>query len=167
MYILSTSETKTIQQAIAILDSHIESKEKKSIDSAKSAREYLRLKFSLREITSFGGILMDQQHNPIEYTEFFQGSVTECRVHPREIVKACIQCNAATIILAYHFPSGYANEVSQVTKDTVKALMKILKIIDVRVLDVFNIGNDEILSFAEQGLIFSDNSLLNYEISCQ
>ncbi len=167
MYTLSISEAKTIQQAIAILDSHIESREKKSIDSAKSAREYFRLKFSLREITSFGGILMNQQHNPIKYIEFFQGSVTQCTVHPREIVKACIEHNAAIIILAYHFPSGYAGSVTQVTTDTIKALTKILKIIDVRVLDAFNIGNDEILSFAEQGLIFSDNSLLNYEISCQ
>ncbi len=55
-------------------------------------------------------------------------------------------------IIAHNHPSGIA-EPSQADRSITKRLQESLALVDVRVLDHFVIGEDEVVSFAERGFI--------------
>jgi DNA repair protein RadC len=60
--------------------------------------------------------------------------------------------NAAAVIFAHNHPSGVA-EPSQADKRITERLCEALALIDVRVLDHFVVGDGEVTSFAERGLL--------------
>ncbi|MEB0178429.1 JAB domain-containing protein, partial [Undibacterium sp. CCC3.4] len=73
-------------------------------------------------------------------------------VYPREIVKAALHHNAASVILAHNHPSGNA-EPSDADITLTKTLKQTLSLVDVRVLDHFIVANPNVYSFAEHGQI--------------
>jgi DNA repair protein RadC len=73
-------------------------------------------------------------------------------VHPRQVVKRALYHNAAALILAHNHPSGIA-EPSQADEQITLRLKEALALIDVRVLDHFIIGEGQVVSFAERGLL--------------
>lgn len=100
----------------------------------------------------FSCLFLDNQHRVIAYEELFQGTIDGAAVYPREVVKRCMQLNAAAVIFAHNHPSG-VNYPSSADIGITKKLKEALGLIDVRVLDHFIIGDGEPLSFAERGLI--------------
>jgi DNA repair protein RadC len=73
-------------------------------------------------------------------------------VYPREVVKAALKVNAAAIIFAHNHPSGVAVP-SKSDELLTQALKQALALVDVRVLDHFIVAGNNVLSFAERGLI--------------
>ena len=73
-------------------------------------------------------------------------------MHPRDVVKQALNYNAAAIIFAHNHPSGVA-EPSAADQYITQQLKQALHIIDVRVLDHFIIGDGQITSFMERGLL--------------
>ena len=80
------------------------------------------------------------------------GTIDGASVHPREVVRKAIARNAAALILAHNHPSGVA-EPSQADRRITERLQQALDLIDVRVLDHMVVGDREVVSFAERGLI--------------
>ena len=68
------------------------------------------------------------------------------------MVKRILQYNAAAVIFAHNHPSGIA-EPSQADIIVTKKLTAVLKLIEVRVLDHFIVGDGYGISLAEQGLL--------------
>ncbi|MDH5473000.1 MAG: DNA repair protein RadC [Gammaproteobacteria bacterium] len=99
----------------------------------------------------FAALFLDQRHRVICYEELFTGTIDGASVHPREVVKKALSCNAAAIIFAHNHPSGVA-EPSSADERITRRLKDALSLVDVRVLDHFVVG-DEIVSFAERGLL--------------
>ena len=95
---------------------------------------------------------LDIQHRLLRYEELFFGTIDGASVHPREVVKRVLHHNAAAVILAHNHPSGIA-EPSQADKHITQRLKSALMLIDVRVLDHMIVGDQEVLSFAERGLL--------------
>ena len=60
--------------------------------------------------------------------------------------------NAAAVIFAHNHPSG-VSDPSQSDKRITERLKSALSLVDVRVLDHFIVGDTEVFSFAEHGLI--------------
>jgi DNA repair protein RadC len=73
-------------------------------------------------------------------------------VHPREVVKRALHHNAAAVIFAHNHPSGVA-EPSHADRAITIRLRDALALVDVRVLDHFVVGDSEVVSFAERGLL--------------
>ena len=73
-------------------------------------------------------------------------------VHPREVVKRALAHNAAAVIVAHNHPSGVA-EPSRADRHLTDRLRDALALVDVRVLDHLVVGDGEIVSFAERGLL--------------
>ncbi|MCH8258310.1 MAG: hypothetical protein IIA75_10500, partial [Proteobacteria bacterium] len=73
-------------------------------------------------------------------------------VHPREVIIRALENNAAAVILAHNHPSGVA-EPSQADQRITDRLISALQLVDVRVLDHMIVGEGEVLSFAERGLL--------------
>jgi DNA repair protein RadC len=99
----------------------------------------------------FACLFLDNKHRVIKYEELFFGTIDSSTVYPREVVKRALQHNAAAIVLAHNHPSGVA-EPSQADQVITHKLKQALKLIDVRVLDHFIVG-DEVVSFAERGYL--------------
>ena len=100
----------------------------------------------------FACLYLDNQHRLIEYKELFRGTIDGASVYPREVVKLCLQLNAAAVIFAHNHPSGI-NEPSQADRQITDKLKQALALVDIRVLDHFIIGDGEPFSFAEHGLM--------------
>jgi DNA repair protein RadC len=96
-------------------------------------------------------MLLNTQHQLIEYRELFFGSIDSASVYPREVVKTVLEVNASAVIFAHNHPSGIA-EPSESDKRITKRLKDALALIETRVLDHIVVGRDSV-SFAERGLL--------------
>jgi DNA repair protein RadC len=91
----------------------------------------------------------------INYTDIVYNSkycLYGASVYPREVVRRALVHNAAAVILAHNHPSGVA-EPSQADQRITQRLMAALDLIDVRVLDHMVVGDSEVVSFAERGIL--------------
>lgn len=80
------------------------------------------------------------------------GSLNQAIVHPREVFKTACLSNAAAILLVHNHPTGDPNPSSEDIAIT-KRLKESGDILGIRVLDHIIVGDDEFLSFVEQGLL--------------
>ena len=115
-------------------------------------RDYLRTKLGVLEHEVFAALLLDSQNRLIEYAELFRGTLAQTSVYPREVVKIALTQNAAAMIFAHNHPSGVA-EPSRADELLTQTLKQALSLVEVRVLDHFIVAGDQILSFAERGLL--------------
>jgi len=123
-----------------------------ALTSPAMTREYLKLKLAGLEHEVFFVIFMDSQHQVIAMEALFSGSIDGASVYPREVIKRCLQLNAAALLFAHHHPSGIP-EPSDADIRITKRLTQALGMIDVRVLDHVIVGNPRIVSLAERGLL--------------
>jgi DNA repair protein RadC len=135
-----------------ILESRLSRPEPTTFSSPDETRQFLKLKLGEAEREIFACLFLDNRHRLIEYQELFYGTVDGASVHPREVVKAAMKCNAAAVILAHNHPSGVA-EPSRADDAITQRLKDALALVDVRVLDHLIIGSDEPVSMAEMGLL--------------
>ena len=122
------------------------------LSTPRDTRIFLKLKLAELERETFAAIFLDNQHRVIMYEELFFGTIDGSSVHPREVVKKALSVNAAAIIFAHNHPSGIA-EPSQADLRITERLKSALLLVDIRVLDHFIVGDPEIMSFAERGLL--------------
>lgn len=123
-----------------------------ALTSPRMVSDYLRIKLTALEHEVFAVLMLDAQHRVIEYKEMFRGTVTQTSVYPREVVKETLAHNAAAVIFAHNHPSGVA-EPSQADELLTRTLKQALSLVDVRVLDHFIVAGDDVMSFAERGLL--------------
>ncbi len=121
-----------------------------ALTSPEYTRRFLTAHLRHHPYEVFACLFLDNRHRVIRYDELFFGTIDGASVHPREIVRRCIQHNAAAVIFAHNHPSGIA-EPSRADRDLTSRLVAVLALIDVRVLDHFVIGDGEAVSFAERG----------------
>ena len=115
-------------------------------------RRYLKCKLGHHTREVFACMFLDNQHRLISYEELFFGTIDGASVHPREVVKRTLDNNAAAVIFAHNHPSGIS-EPSQADQRITDRLKSALLLIDVRVLDHMIVGEGEVMSFAERGLL--------------
>jgi DNA repair protein RadC len=122
------------------------------LQGVADTRRYLTAKLRHEPHEVFACLFLDNRHRIIFFEELFQGTIDGASVHPRQVVKRALYHNAAAIILAHNHPSGIA-EPSRADEQITSRLKEALSLIDVRVLDHFIIGDGQIFSFAERGLL--------------
>jgi len=149
---LQPSARRVVERAVKVLeDSAVYRTE--AMDSPGAVRLYLKLKLSALEHEEFHVIWLDAQNRLIAFDAMFTGSLTQTTVHPREIVKAALEHNAAACIIAHNHPSGVATP-SRADEMLTNTLKSALNTVDVKILDHFIVaGNSNPVSFAELGLL--------------
>ena len=123
-----------------------------SLTSPGLTRQYLLSCLRDQPQEQFCCLFLDSQHRVICFETLFYGTIDAACVYPREVVTRCLQHKAAAIILAHNHPSGIA-EPSQADERITQRLIEALGLVDIRVLDHFVVGDSEVVSFAERGLI--------------
>ncbi|KQV48539.1 hypothetical protein ASC95_21705 [Pelomonas sp. Root1217] len=126
--------------------------EKPALNDVDTVKTYLRLHLGALGHEVFAVLFLDAQLRLIAMETLFHGSLTHTTVHPREVVKRALALGAGAAILAHNHPSGVA-EPSRADELLTKHLSQALALVDVRVVDHFIVGADEVVSFAERGLL--------------
>jgi DNA repair protein RadC len=127
-------------------------KKRDVLNGARHTKEYLKAKYQGRDSEIFSCLFLDSQHQLIVVEELFSGTIDGAAVYPREVVKKCLKYGSAAVIFAHNHPSGIA-EPSQADIAITAKLKSALATIDVRVLDHLIIGDPNITSLAERGLM--------------
>ena len=115
-------------------------------------RRYLLTRMREYQQEVFACLYLDSQHRMLCYEEHFFGTVDGASVYPREIVKCGLGHNAAAVILAHNHPSGVA-EPSQADQAITRRIKEAMALVDIRVLDHMVVGDGEVVSFVERGLL--------------
>ncbi|WP_025769432.1 RadC family protein [Thioalkalivibrio sp. HK1] len=113
---------------------------------------YLHARLRSRPHEVFACLFMDNRHRMIAYEEMFRGTINGTSVHPREIVKRALELNAAALIVAHNHPSGVA-EPSETDRSMTRKLASALALVDLRLLDHIVIGDGDVVSFSQRGLL--------------
>lgn len=123
-----------------------------TLTSAKQAHDYIYIKMRDLQREVFSCLFLNAQNQVICYEEVFFGTINQAPVFPRELAKKALQHNAAAVILAHNHPSGVA-EPSSADKTITELICDALNLLDIRVLDHFIVGKNQLYSFAEHGLL--------------
>ena len=123
-----------------------------AITRPEDTRRLLQGKLGGYQREVFVCLFLDNRHRLIDLEELFYGTIDAATVHPREIVKRALHHNAAAAILAHNHPSGVA-EPSRADTALTTRIRDALALVDVRLLDHFVIGDGEVVSLAERGLM--------------
>ena len=122
------------------------------LSSPNDTKNFLIAQLRAYPYEVFACLFLDNRHQIISFDEMFKGTIDGAHVYPREVVKQALARNAAAVIFAHNHPSGVA-EPSLADKNITQRLQEALKLVDIRVLDHFIIGDNTAVSFAELGLL--------------
>ena len=123
-----------------------------ALTSPEATRAYLSAQLRGYSYEVFACLFLDSQHRVICFEELFHGTVDGAAVYPREVVRRSMGHNAAAVILAHNHPSG-VSVPSHADLAITERLKNALDLVDVRVIDHLIVGDPEVVSFAERGLI--------------
>jgi len=120
------------------------------LSSPDITKQFLLTKLAKREHEVFCCIFLDTRLQVIAFEEMFRGTINGASVHPREVVKRCLQHNASAVIFAHNHPSGLP-EPSKADEAITTRLINALQLVEIRLLDHLVIGGSQTVSFAERG----------------
>ena len=144
------SAEDVISAALMIMEQRIIPRE--DMSSSSAAMNYVRLLFAGRECEYFYALFLDSQNKLIEASEMFRGTIDGAAIYPREVVKEALKLNASAVIFAHNHPSG-CPDPSTADQRITGRLKDALALVDVRVLDHLVVGDLQVASFAERGIL--------------
>ena len=127
-----------------------EMKSGQTLGSPHAVKDYLRIIFHGKTFETFHVLFLDVKNRLIASREMFRGTLTHTSVYPREVVKAALDHNAASVMLAHNHPSG-TPDPSESDLVLTRALVQALALVDIRILDHFVVAGHRVHSFAEHG----------------
>ena len=122
----------------------------RSLTSPKAVFNHLQTLLGDYQHEVFALLLLDSKHRILTFQELFRGTLDATGVYPREVVKICLEFNAAAVILVHNHPSGDP-EPSQADRTLTRKLQDALNLIDIRTLDHVVVGSEGCVSMAERG----------------
>ncbi len=123
-----------------------------ALTSPDLVRDYVSAQLRHQPHEIFAILFLDSQNRLIAYDELFYGTIDGASVYPREVVKKALARNASAVILVHNHPSGVA-EPSQADQRITRRLQDALGLVDIRVVDHMVVGDKDVVSFAERGLL--------------
>jgi DNA repair protein RadC len=102
---LRLDEDAIIDNAIDILSRRLSSAGA-AMGSPAAVKSFLTLKLAPEEREVFSVLWLDARNRLIAYEAMCFGTLTQTSVYPREVVKAALKHNAASVIVAHNHPSG-------------------------------------------------------------
>ncbi|AUI66945.1 MULTISPECIES: DNA repair protein RadC [Glaesserella] len=115
---------------------------------------YLAVMYFQSELESwerevFMVIFLDNQNRLIKTEKMFYGTINQASVHPREIIKEALKCNAAAILVAHNHPSGNCIP-SEADRYLTRKIEMACDLVDIRFVDHIIVGKGDYFSFEEE-----------------
>lgn len=148
-YAVATAD-RVVEAARAVAEQRVQRGQ--AFSDPTLASRYFQDMLGCLEREVFAVAFLDTRHRLIEYAEMFQGTFDGAEVHPREVVKHALRCNAAAVILAHNHPSGTTDPSAADRAVTVR-LKQALALVDVRLLDHIVVAANKSLAMAAHGLL--------------
>ncbi len=123
-----------------------------ALESTRDTRDYLKARLRDLDREVFCALFLDNRHRVLAFEELFAGTLNGTAVYPREVVRRALRHNAAAVIFAHNHPSGVA-EPSRADEVLTQRLKEALGLVEIRVLDHIVVGDGEMVSFSERGLL--------------
>lgn len=146
---LRESEDALIQDALDILESRLRLPGTYMSDPERIAT-YLKLQLAGRQHEVFGMISLDARGCFLQNHELFRGTLSQCAMYPREVIKEALSVNACSVVIYHNHPSGECTP-SREDHTLTAAVRKALEVIDVKVHDHIIVARLSTYSFHEHG----------------
>ncbi|MFM8898718.1 MAG: DNA repair protein RadC [Burkholderiales bacterium] len=121
-------------------------------ESPQKIKDYVSMQLGGLGHEVFALMWLDAKQQLLSWEELFRGTLTHTAVYPREVVKRALQVHAQSVILVHNHPSGVA-EPSSADAHLTQQLRQALALVDVRVLDHLVVGEGQVISMADRGLL--------------
>lgn len=109
---------------------------------------YVRPWFSGKREESVLLVSMDNKRKLLNTTRIFQGSVNSAELNVRLAVQQALRDNATQVVLAHNHPGGFAIP-SRADVETTTHFAKVLKMVDIRLVDHIIVAEGDCLSMAD------------------
>ena len=122
------------------------------LNSPQAAADMLLPKMRYLETEHFQALILNNKNQLIKSVGVSVGALSAAVIHPRELFKTAIRCNAAGVIVAHNHPSG---DVVPSREDIIltRRLVEAGRILGIDLIDHLIIGDGRWLSFKEKGYI--------------
>ncbi|WWL67612.1 JAB domain-containing protein [Burkholderia pseudomallei] len=148
---LTQSEQQLIRDAIAVLERRLFQRGP-ALTTPQDVIDYLRLTMTREDREVFTVIFLDTHHRVIAVEPLFFGTVDGAHISARIILHRAILLNNTAIIVAHNHPSGEM-QPSAADQRLTAELAALLRLVDMRLLDHFIVGQGEPFSFAQADLL--------------
>lgn len=105
-----------------------------------------------KDIEKFYCVFLDTKNRVLDIEPVFSGSLSSCTVYPRELIKACLDKNAASLIVAHNHPSGDITPSSEDKKLT-RLIFSACHVMGIVLHEHLICGAGEFLSMQADGTI--------------
>lgn len=120
-----------------------------TISNPMMAVMYLQIELENYEREVFMALFLDNQNRLLHIEKLFFGTINQTEVHPREVIKAGLRCNAAAVIIAHNHPSGSC-EPSDADRALTKRIETACELVNIRLVDHIIVGKGDYFSFEEE-----------------
>lgn len=126
-----------------------------SLPNSEAVVRSFRTHFATLDREQVVVVLMDSKHKPLGFHVVSTGTLNAALVHPRELFKAAIVANAASVIALHNHPSGDPLPSAEDYAIT-ERLLAAGKLLGIALLDSIVVGDDgAYFSFADAGRLES------------
>lgn len=123
-----------------------------ALNCVQAVKDYLITFYANYPSEAFYCLFLDNQNRLLKGEVLFTGTVNASAVYPREVVRRCIELNAAAVIFAHNHPSGTL-KASAADVSITRQLRQAVDLVGVRTLDHIVVAGGKALSFMETGLM--------------
>lgn len=127
-------------------------KTRKALGDSAAAGEYAQCLFTGRIYEAFFVICLDKQNRIIHEEMICEGTIDEVPCYPRLVMTSVLRHNAQKVIFAHNHPSGLRTPSGNDIESTNK-LVKVLKEVNIDVVDHIIVGQEGYVSMADIGCI--------------
>lgn len=121
------------------------------INTAKNAFDILKPYFN-PDAEEFWGIMLNHNLELIKIALIHRGTSSSCKIHPRDLFREAVRCNAYGIIIAHNHTSSSVQPSFEDIRIT-KKLIKCGQMLEVPIIDHVIFNYFEFQSFKESRLI--------------
>ena len=114
--------------------------------------DYCRACVARLDVEEFHVLFLDAHLKLIKDETMQRGTVNSVAMHPREVLKAALDCGALTVVMYHNHPSGEA-EPSEADKMLTKQTFVAMSAMGIDLFDHLIITKDNYYSFKDHGLL--------------
>ncbi|QQZ61157.1 DNA repair protein [Paenibacillus sonchi] len=166
---LTSMQLQKVEQLNEFLISHrvlqweVENTQRKITSPDLAGSYFSAFLLGLRDRERFMVAFLDNGNHVIETRIISEGGLTEAPVYPRNILKAALNCDCTSIIMAHNHPGG-SLKPSWEDMEMTKRMVAIFEPLHIGILDHIIIGNAGFTSLAQMGqLPKAAEEVISYE----
>lgn len=118
------------------------------MSSAEKAKKYCSFILTDHRDEKFHVIALNTKHEVLDSTSMFVGTIDNCPVFVRSVIRYALELNAAALIFAHNHPNGNS-EPSEADIAITRRLKKACDLFEIRILDHIIVGISDQSSMRE------------------